>query len=90
MVRVEVAFRTEEAGPPNPDGVAVVIDVLRATTWVATALERGAWGVRPVREVEAARALAQSLREAGQGVLLAGERGACRPRGSIWGTRPRS
>lgn len=88
MVRVEVAFRTEEAGPPNPDGVAVVIDVLRATTWVATALEWGAWGVRPVREVEAARALAQSLREAGQGVLLAGERGGLPPQGFDLGNSP--
>lgn len=87
-MRVEVAFRAEEAGPPDPDGVAVVVDVLRATTWVATALERGAWGVRPVREVEEAQKLAQAFREAGQEVLLAGERGGLPPAGFDLGNSP--
>jgi 2-phosphosulfolactate phosphatase len=51
-------------------GIAIVIDVLRASTTVITALARGAARVRPVRTVGEARSLA------GQpGVLLGGERG---------------
>lgn len=87
-MNVEVAFRAEEAGAPDPEGVAVVIDVLRATTWVATALERGAWGIRPVLEVDEARELARSLRQAGEQVLLAGERGGLPPEGFDLGNSP--
>ena len=39
-------------------GIAVVIDVLRASTTIVTALAHGATGVRPVLTVEVARALA--------------------------------
>jgi len=54
-------------------GVAVVVDVLRATTTIIHALAAGCAMVRPCAEVEEARALAGSMR-AGR-VLLAGERG---------------
>ncbi len=51
-------------------GIAIVIDVLRASTTIITALAHGATRVRPVRTVGEARALA------GQGdMLLGGERG---------------
>lgn len=51
-------------------GIAIVIDVLRASTTIITALAHGAARVRAVRTVGEARALA------GQpGVLLGGERG---------------
>lgn len=51
-------------------GIAIVIDVLRASTTIITALAHGAARVRPVRTVGEARALA------GQAdVLLGGERG---------------
>jgi 2-phosphosulfolactate phosphatase len=61
-----------------PDGclagsVAVVIDVLRATTTIVHALAAGCTAVRPCAEIEEAQALAGSMR-AGR-VLLAGERG---------------
>lgn len=55
------------------EGVAVVIDVLRATTTMIHALAAGCTMIRPCAEVEEARALAESL-PAGK-VLLAGERG---------------
>lgn len=55
------------------DGVAVVIDVLRATTTIVHALAAGCTAVRPIGEVEEARRTANSL-PAGK-VLLAGERG---------------
>ena len=53
-------------------GVAVVVDVLRATTTLVHALAAGCTAVRPCAEVEEARALAGSMR-AGR-VLLGGER----------------
>ena len=54
-------------------GVAVVIDVLRATTTVIHALVAGCTAVRPCAEVEEARTLADQMC-AGR-VLLGGERG---------------
>ncbi len=54
------------------DGVAVIIDVLRATTTIVHALAAGCVAVRPCACVDEARQLAGDLR-AGR-VLLAGER----------------
>ena len=57
-------------------GIAVVIDVLRASTTIVTALAHGATGVRPVLTVEVARALAAGFGSGSDsGVLLGGERG---------------
>jgi 2-phosphosulfolactate phosphatase len=53
-------------------GVAVVIDVLRATTTIVHALAAGCCTVRPCADVEEARQLAGQMR-AGK-VVLAGER----------------
>jgi 2-phosphosulfolactate phosphatase len=60
--------------PPNAlkGGLAVVIDVLRATTTIVHALAAGCTCVRPCCEVEEAQALAGEMR-AGR-VILAGER----------------
>jgi 2-phosphosulfolactate phosphatase len=54
-------------------GLALVIDVLRASTTIVHALAAGCVCVRPCAEVDEARALADSL-PAGK-VLLGGERG---------------
>jgi 2-phosphosulfolactate phosphatase len=54
-------------------GIAVVIDVLRATTTIVHALAAGCTEVRPCVEVDEARTLAGTMR-AGR-VLLGGERG---------------
>jgi len=54
-------------------GVAVVIDVLRATTTIIQALAAGCTAVRPCAEVHEAKEVADSL-PAGK-VLLGGERG---------------
>lgn len=63
-----------ELAPPGRlvGGIAVVIDVLRATTTIAHALAAGCHDVRPCVDVEEARTLAASL-PAGK-TLLAGER----------------
>ncbi|MBI3407580.1 MAG: 2-phosphosulfolactate phosphatase [Planctomycetes bacterium] len=68
-------------------GLAVVIDVLRATTTIVHALAAGCTCVRPCSEVEEARALADAMR-AGK-VLLGGERGGIQIDGFDLGNSPR-
>lgn len=64
-------------------GIAVVIDVLRASTTIITALAHGAVRVRPVLTVEEARAEA-----AARDALLGGERGGRRIDGFDLGNSP--
>jgi 2-phosphosulfolactate phosphatase len=68
-------------------GVAVVIDVLRATTTIIHALAAGCTAVRPCAEVDEARELADGL-PAGK-VLLGGERGGLPLPGFDHGNSPR-
>lgn len=56
-------------------GVAVVIDVLRASTSIIHALAAGCSAVWPVATIEAAQQLAQQLNSQGKRCLLGGERG---------------
>lgn len=67
--------------------VAVVIDVLRATTTMIHALAAGCMCVRPCREVDEARDLAGEMR-AGR-VILGGERGGVPLPGFDLGNSPR-
>src|SRR5438105_72035 len=78
-----------ELVPPGrlAGGLAVVIDVLRATTTIVYALAGGCTAVRPCAEVEEARALAGHMR-AGR-VLLGGERGGTPLPGFDLGNSPR-
>ena len=80
---------TPQLAPPDQlaGGVAVVIDVLRATTTIIHALAAGCSAVRPCAEVEEARELADSMR-AGR-VLLGGERGGKPLPGFDLGNSPR-
>lgn len=66
-------------------GIAVVIDVLRASTTMITALAHGAARVVPVADVDEARRLAS---EAGPTALLGGERGGVRIAGFDLGNSP--
>ena len=70
-----------------PGSVAIVIDVLRATTTVVHALAAGCKCVRPCLEVEEARELAAQMR-AGR-VILGGERNGVAPEGFDVGNSPR-
>jgi 2-phosphosulfolactate phosphatase len=71
---VRVSLVPAWATPPRLAGcVAVVIDVLRATTTMIHALAAGCRAVLPCAEVEEARELASRLQPGP--VLLAGERG---------------
>ena len=67
-------------------GVAVVVDVLRASSVMVHALASGCAAVIPCLEVDDARRTAAHL-PLGT-AILGGERGACRSRGSTWATRP--
>lgn len=62
----------------------IVVDVLRATTTVATALAAGAPAVYPVEGIEEARRLAAEL----GGAVLGGERGGLPPEGFQRGNSP--
>jgi 2-phosphosulfolactate phosphatase len=66
-------------------GLAVVIDVLRASTTIVTALAQGATAVRPVAGVNDARSLAARL---GAAAILGGERGGVRIAGFELGNSP--
>jgi 2-phosphosulfolactate phosphatase len=78
-----------QLAPPGElsGGLAVVIDVLRATTTIIHALAAGCEAVRPCLEIEEARKLADGMR-AGR-VLLAGERGGRPLPGFDLGNSPR-
>jgi 2-phosphosulfolactate phosphatase len=66
-------------------GIAVVIDVLRASTTMITALAHGAARVVPVADVDEARRLAAAC---GPAALLGGERGGVRIPGFDLGNSP--
>ncbi|HWG44570.1 MAG TPA: 2-phosphosulfolactate phosphatase [Gemmataceae bacterium] len=71
---------------PLLNSVAVVIDVLRATTTIIHALAAGCDAVWPIAEVEEARGVADQMR-AGH-VLLGGERDGVPPAGFDLGNSP--
>lgn len=81
-MRLHVAFTPEEAIEGR---IAVVVDVLRATSTIAQALASGYRRVYCCREVEDALALRERL---GEG-LLGGERNAVRIEGFDIGASPR-
>ena len=68
-----------------PSATALVIDVLRASSTITTALAHGAAGIIAVADVEEARQRAAAL---GRGALLAGERGGDAPPGFDLGNSP--
>lgn len=72
-------------------GIVIVIDVLRASTTIVTALANGAVGVRPELSPDAARraAAAAAPGTAPEACLLGGERGGLRIDGFDLGNAPR-
>jgi 2-phosphosulfolactate phosphatase len=81
-VRVHVAFTPDEAGEAS---VAVVVDVIRATSTVCQALAAGTPRVLCCAEIDEARTLKEEL---GEG-LTGGERDAVRIEGFDVGASPR-
>jgi 2-phosphosulfolactate phosphatase len=78
-------FQRMSAGMPT-GGIAVVIDVLRASTTMITALAHGADRVVPVAHVDDARRWAAEI---GPTAVLGGERGGLRIPGFDLGNSPR-
>jgi 2-phosphosulfolactate phosphatase len=85
-VRIDVVPTADAVVPARLAGAtALVIDVLRASTTIVTALGHGAAYVVPVQTVEDARARKAAL---GAGAILAGERGGDPPEGFDLGNSP--
>lgn len=85
MPTISVAALPDYLEPGSLTGkIAVVIDVLRATTTIARALEQGARCVLPVASLDAARIIAHER----VGSLLCGERGGMKPEGFVLGNSP--
>jgi 2-phosphosulfolactate phosphatase len=82
-VRIDVAFTPAEAGPAH---VAIVVDVMRATSTIAQALASGYERVLCAAEIAEARALRNEL---GESAVLGGERQAVRIEGFDLGASPR-
>jgi len=83
---VDLAFSRRDPVCRSASGRAVaVVDVIRATTTIATALHHGCAGVVPVLTLKEARGLARVL---GADALLAGERGAAKAAGFELGNSP--
>jgi 2-phosphosulfolactate phosphatase len=85
---VDVCFTPDEVVPSELQGrVAVVVDVLRATSTIVTALANGARSIYPVGSIDAAVRLAQNIGR--DQVLLCGERRGLPIDGFDLGNSPR-
>jgi 2-phosphosulfolactate phosphatase len=83
---VDVVLTADALVPARLGGAtALVIDVLRASTTITTALAHGAAGIIAVADVDDARGRATAL---GPAALLAGERGGDAPPGFDLGNSP--
>jgi 2-phosphosulfolactate phosphatase len=82
-MRIDVAFTPAEAGPAH---VAVVVDVMRATSTIAQALASGYRRVLCCGEIDEARALREQL---GDEAVVGGERNAVLIEGFDLGASPR-
>jgi 2-phosphosulfolactate phosphatase len=82
-MRIDVAFTPAEAGPAH---VAIVVDVMRATSTIAQALASGYRRVLCCGEIDEARALREQL---GGEAVVGGERNAVLIEGFDLGASPR-
>jgi 2-phosphosulfolactate phosphatase len=82
-MRIDVAFTPAEAGPAH---VAIVVDVMRATSTIAQALSSGYRRVLCCGEIDDARALREQL---GDEAVVGGERDAVQIEGFDLGASPR-
>jgi 2-phosphosulfolactate phosphatase len=82
-MRIDVAFTPAEAGPAH---VAIVVDVMRATSTIAQALASGYRRVLCCGEIDDARGLGEQL---GDNAVVGGEREAVQIAGFDLGASPR-
>jgi 2-phosphosulfolactate phosphatase len=92
MLTVDTVLTAQEARNDHAlrHSLVLVIDVLRATTTMATALQNGAHRIIPIGSLEAARELVRGItHEAERKItLLCGERGGIKPDGFDMGNSP--
>ena len=84
-LHVHLASQWELRGVVERGDIAVVIDVLRCSSTIATALHNGALGVVPVKTLDEAR----EIHRKNPNFILAGERGGVKPEGFQLGNSPR-
>lgn len=82
IVQIDVAFLPVELLDPART-VAIVVDVIRASTSIVTLFDQGCPAVYTARTLEAGRTFARS-----HGYLLCGERDGARPDGYDFGNSP--
>ena len=82
-MRIDVAFTPDDVKHLEPSGVCVVVDVLRASSTITTALFNGCLGIYPVSEPSEAFPFADGMR-----VLACGERNGVKIRGYHLGNSP--
>lgn len=86
-MQVSLELVARDAGKAVERGdVVVVVDVLRCTSSIITALANGARSLRPVRTVKEAR----KIHDEAPRYVLAGERGGKKPKGFTLGNSPRA
>lgn len=84
MAQIEIALTTESVDPESVRGkTCVVIDILRASTTIVTALANGCPAIIPVGTPEEARRIAKE-----RNCLLGGERKSVRLEGFDFGNSP--
>lgn len=85
LVKINVEFTANDAEKAvKRKDVIVVIDVLRCTSSIITALVNGADGVIPVKTIEEAREIHRQW----PNTILAGERKGIKPKGFYYGNSP--
>jgi 2-phosphosulfolactate phosphatase len=93
MFTIETVLTAQEARNDHAlrHSLVLVIDVLRATTTMAYALQHGAHRIIPIGNVDAARELAREIIHDTErkSTLLCGERGGVKPEGFDLGNSPR-
>jgi len=80
-----ILIPAELAARPRPQTIAVVVDVIRATSSIVSAFEAGCRSIVPAESADEAR----RLQAADPGPLLCGERGGKRIAGFALGNSPR-
>lgn len=84
-MQIDVLFTPADLTEASIEGrTALIVDVLRATTTMITALAAGTPAIYPVEGIEEARELAAQL----GGAILGGERGGLPPQGFQRGNSP--
>lgn len=83
-MKSDVVFTPSGITPADKGGICVVVDILRASSSMVTALENGSSGIYPVTEPAEALSLAN-----GTDVLACGERNGARLPGFHLGNSPR-